>query len=76
MRSIKIDAVFGDKPVQIEISATLGAGEVFYVMINKYYNGRIWKTGDGWRHDLHPKTILQGEDVAIIIDLIETKWPG
>jgi len=32
---------------------------------------RVWKTLDGWRHDLNPKTILQGDDVAIIIGLIE-----
>jgi hypothetical protein len=37
----------------------------------KDYNGRVWKTNYGWRHDLNPKTILQGNDVGIIIDLIE-----
>jgi hypothetical protein len=39
-------------------------------MVNKYYNGRTCKTLDGWRHDLNPKTILQGDDVGIIIELI------
>jgi len=24
-----------------------------------------------WEHDLHPKTILQGDDVGVIIGLIE-----
>ena len=27
----------------------------------------------GWEHDLHTKTILQGDDVAMIIELIEEK---
>jgi len=63
--------LFWDKLVHIEIGATMGAGEVFHMSLNKYYNGRIWKTNDGWRHDLNPKTILQGDDVAVIIELIE-----
>ena len=71
MREIVIDTFFGDKLVHLEISATMGAGEVFHVTVNKYYNGRAWKTSDGWQHDLNAKTILQGDDVQIIIDLIE-----
>jgi len=49
----------------------MGAGGGFYVTINKYYQGRVWKTNDGWRHDLNQKTTLQGDDLALIIDLIE-----
>ena len=70
-----IFTVFGDNPVHIEISATMGAGDVFHVTIDKYYNGRLWKTSDGWRHDLNPKTILQGDDVAVIIELVEQQFP-
>jgi len=73
MKSIEFDAQFGDKPVHIEITPAMGAGEVFHVTVNKYYNGRLWKTRDGWRHDLHPTTIVQGDDVTVIIELIETK---
>jgi len=71
MKPIEIDTYFGDKPVHTEISATMGAGGGFYVTINKYYQGRVWKTNDGWRHDLNQKTTLQGDDLALIIDLIE-----
>ena len=53
----------------------MGAGEVFHVTVNKYYNGRLWKTSNGWRHDLNPKTILQGDDVAVIIELVEQQFP-
>ena len=71
MKSIEIDTYFGNRPVHIEISNAMGAGSSYHVMINRYYNGRVWKTNDGWRHDLNPKTILQGDDVAVIIELIE-----
>jgi len=71
MKSIEFDVLFGEKTVHIEISAPMGAGDVYYVMINNSYNGRLWKTSNGWQHDLNPKTILQGDDVSVIIDLIE-----
>jgi hypothetical protein len=76
MEKIEIDTYFGDKPAHIEIGATMGAGEVFHVTVNKYYKGRVWKTTDGWRHDLNPKTVLQGDDVAVIIELIESNSLG
>ena len=71
MDKLEIETYFGNKPVHFEIGTTMGAGEVFHVTVNKYYNGRIWKTNDGWRHDLNPNTILQGDHIAVIIELIE-----
>jgi hypothetical protein len=71
MEKLEIDTYFGDKPVHIEIGATMGARGGFYVTINNYYQGRVWKTNDGWRHDLNPKSELTGDDLQILIDLIE-----
>jgi hypothetical protein len=69
---ICIDTTFGDKPVHIEISDALGAGaETYYVSMHGYYVGRLWKMQYGWRHDLNPKSELTGDDVQILIDLIE-----
>ena len=73
MEAIEIDTYFGDKHVHIEIGVTMGAGEVFHVTVNKYYNGRIWKSNDGWRHDINPKTKTLVDDVQILLYLIEEK---
>ena len=68
MKSIEIDTLFGIKPAHIEISAPMGAGGGYQIMIDNYYNGEIIKTANyGWQVYLHPKTILQGDDVAVII---------
>ena len=32
---------------------------------------RVWVTANGWRHDLNPTLGLQGDDVQILIDLVE-----
>lgn len=71
MKTIEFDAQFGDRPVHIEVSAPVGAGGRYQVMIDKYYNGSITKTANyGWQVHLHPKTILQGDDVSVIIGLL------
>jgi len=49
----------------------MGAGGIYHVMVDKYYNGQLMKSHNGWRVHLHPTTILQGDDVAVIIELIE-----
>jgi len=49
----------------------MGAGGIYHVMLDKYYNGQIMKSHNGWRVNLYPTTILQGDDVAVIIELIE-----
>jgi hypothetical protein len=70
MQQIEIDPYFW--PTHVEISAPHGTGAaIFHVMINKYYNGELMKAYDGWRVYLNTKTILQGDDVCVIIDLIE-----
>ena len=69
MKSIEIDTYFGDKPVHIRVIAA--ADGIYQVTVNKLYDGVIMEAADGWRVHLHPTTILQGDDVAVIIDLIE-----
>jgi len=73
VKKIEIDTFFGDKPVHIEISAPMGTGgATYFIVINKGYCGRIWKTEHyGWRHDLSPTSQLTGDDLQILIDLIE-----
>ena len=71
MEKIEIDTYFGDKPPHIEIAAPMGPGGVYHVMVDKYYNGQLMKSHHGWRVRLHPTITLQGDDVSVIISLIE-----
>jgi hypothetical protein len=71
MDKIEINTYFGDKSTHVEIAAPMGAGGIYHVMLDKYYNGQIMKSHNGWRVNLYPTTILQGDDVAVIIELIE-----
>jgi len=60
MEKIEIDTYFGNKPVHVEISDALGAGaNTYYVSMNGYCVGRVWKIQQGWRHDLNPTSGFQ-----------------
>jgi hypothetical protein len=73
MDKVEIDTHFGNTPTHVELSTPTGAGGSFQVVIDKYYNGSLIKTERyGWQVHLHSNTILQGDDVAVIIELIET----
>ena len=67
LKPIEIDTVLG----HVEVSAPMGAGNIYHVMIDKYYNGQIINTARGWQVYLHPSTILDGNDISVILELIE-----
>jgi hypothetical protein len=72
LNSIEFDAPLATRQGTFEISAPMGAGNSYQVMINNYYNGSITKTANcDWQIHLHPSSTLQGDDVSVIIDLIE-----
>jgi len=71
MNSIEINTTFGERPSIVEITAPMGAGNVYQVIVDKYYNGQIINTTRGWQVYLNPKTILRGDDVSVILELIE-----
>ena len=47
-------------------------GATYFISINNGHNGSLMKSSIyGWQIHLHPTTILQGDDVAVIIKMIE-----
>ena len=69
MTKIEFDAWFGNEMKHIEISTPFGmGGEIYHVDIDRYYNGVVMFTNGEWRIQLNPTTILQGDDVQILID--------
>lgn len=73
MLQIFIAAQFGNVVKQVEIRGIPGVHSNTYdVMIDNYYNGRIWITEHyGWRNDIKLSSELTTFDIEYIIDLIE-----
>ena len=36
----------------VEIASSMGAGGIYHVIVDKYYNGQIMKSHNGWRVQL------------------------
>ncbi len=76
MWSIEFMAPFGDERKLVQVYET-GTGNSFYVIMDKYFEGQINWMLFGWRADASSdKSLLQGDDVMIIIDIIEAEYPN
>jgi hypothetical protein len=73
MNQIKIDTFFGDKSVRLKVTRAFSG--TYQVWINKNYQGLIMQTAEGCIVHFNRDTILQGDDVSIIIDLVEQSLP-
>jgi len=71
VRSIELDAQFGEEMKRVEVTTPMGAGcGIYHVPIDRYYNGQFIHENERWRCALHPTTILYG-DVQILIDMLD-----
>ena len=70
---VKFKAAFGGVDKQVELHEPNGVGQqMYYVMIDGFYCGRIWKTEYfGWQNDIHPSLNLSMGDIQILIDMIK-----
>jgi hypothetical protein len=59
----------GDKIKKVEISQPTGAGDT----IGGYHHGQMVFQQGRWRAYLNRNSIVTGDDVQIIIDLLENK---
>lgn len=73
MENIEINTHFVNEPAHVEISAPMGVGgATYFVSINNFHHGSLIKSSTyGWQIHLNPKTLLQEDDVSVIIELIE-----
>jgi hypothetical protein len=71
MKKIEFEATIGNKKIPVEIVQPAGAGGLYQILINRYYHGTITKINGDWVPQLNRKSELTGDDVQIIIDLLE-----
>jgi hypothetical protein len=69
MKIIELDTFFNNYQVHIEVTRAFSG--TYQVWINKCYHGILMKAADGWIVHLHRNTFLQGDDVTVIIGMIE-----
>lgn len=69
MKEIVFQASFGDARKEVRLSRPDGMSEeIWFVLVNNYHQGQIWKRGDQW---VCYDTDLTFEDIQIIGEIIE-----
>jgi hypothetical protein len=69
MNQIDIDTFFGDKSVHLQVKRAFAG--TFQVWINENYQGLIMQSSDGCSIHFNQTTVLQSDDIAVIIEMIE-----
>jgi hypothetical protein len=70
---IEFDADFPGGKKHIEITAPMGAGGIYHILVDRYFNGQLMYSNGEWRCALNSKTVLAGDDVSVIIGMLEEK---
>lgn len=69
MQQIVFKATFGDEVKTVRLSQPNGmGGEIWFVIVNNYHWGEMWKRGDSW---VCYDTDLTTEDIQILGEIIE-----
>jgi hypothetical protein len=71
VKSITLICDFAGDKKTVEVTQPNGASGAWHVMIENYFQGQIVKNNGEWVAYLQKGTILTGDDVSVVIDMIE-----
>lgn len=71
MGRILFQARCGDDTWEVDISQPSGAAGTWYILIDKYFHGQMWKRNGRWEGGLTPKSPLTYADIQILGEIIE-----
>ena len=74
MNTIEFTAQFGYETKQVKLVSNNCGGQGYQVLINDFYQGEIFYN-DGWQAHLNNKSILTGDDIVILGEVIEANLP-
>lgn len=69
--SIELDLLMGNKRRHVKITQSFGAGDVWYVLIDKYLHGQLYKRSGEWQGNIRNSDLLYADDISIIGQLID-----
>lgn len=77
MSDIKLTGTFNGERKNVVLHNPNGAGndDMYHVMVNGFYYGRMWKTENfGWQNDVKPP--FTNDDIEKLIDTVSKKIPN
>lgn len=73
MKGIIYQATFGEKVCRVDLGSVSGAGGIWHLYVDNYFQAQFSKSGDGkWQAHFHrPEGWVTGADIEVLCDLIE-----
>ena len=70
-KEIAFDAWCGDRAWKVELSHPQGGADGYFIMINNYYHGMLFKRNGEWEGHLNGKSGITGDEIMILGDMID-----
>jgi hypothetical protein len=71
MKDIVLKASFGDDIKTVRLVAQSGGDNVYQIMIDNRYQGMLTKENNVWNAYLNKNTVLSGDDILILRNLLD-----
>lgn len=75
MLTIEFEAMLNGKPAKVKLTRPFGAGEVWQVFTDNYYEGILQKRDGIWFGKFNAKSSLMLEHVEAFGKLIDERYP-
>jgi hypothetical protein len=73
MKTVEFEAQFGNETKKVKLVCNTGGCDGWQVLINSFYQGQIFYKDGIWQAHLNAKTILTGDDITILGEIIEKR---
>lgn len=70
MCNFEFRGVIGDKQVKVNVFRPYGGGRI-QILVDNFLSGMMERNGDTWLVDIPRNSILTGDDLMIIADMID-----
>lgn len=73
MKEITLLAAYGDERKKVIISQPLGAGDIYYINIDRYHQGQMFKRKGEWVGYFPEPNEITWADVMVIGEIIDNE---
>lgn len=75
MTDIEFTIPFGNQVRRVKITRPFRVGDVRYILVDDYLQGQLVKQASKWTAFLNRGSILTADDIAAIIEVVESQNP-
>lgn len=70
-KQVEFDCWCGEERWHVELTHPPGGADGYFIMINKYYHGTLFKRNGEWEGHLNLKSGITGDEIGILGQMID-----